>query len=107
VGENVRLVVGDSHGSAGAEVGDFDLVFVDGDHSTEGCAADLAAFYPRLTPGGHILLHDSYPGTGVQGAALDFVRSSDAVVVRSPYIISSHWQTEYGSIAHLIKPGLR
>jgi len=107
VGENVRLVVGDSHGSAGAEVGDFDLVFVDGDHSTEGCAADLAAFYPRLTPGGHILLHDSYPGTGVQGAALDFVRSSDAVVVRSPYIISSHWQTEYGSIAHLIKPELR
>ena len=104
VGANVRLVVGDSRGAAGAEVGDFDVVFVDGDHSTEGCAADLAAYYPRLAGGGHVLLHDSYPGTGVQGAALDFLRSSDALVVRSPYIISSHWQTEYGSIAHLIKP---
>jgi hypothetical protein len=104
VGENVRLVVGDSHGEAGATVGAFDVVFIDGDHSTEGCAADLAAYYPRLAPGGHILLHDSYPGTGVQGAALDFLHASEAAVIRSPHIISSHWQTDYGSIAHLVKP---
>jgi hypothetical protein len=25
--------------------------------------------------------------------------------IRSPYIIASHWHTEYGSLAHLRKPG--
>jgi predicted O-methyltransferase YrrM len=104
VGENVRLLVGDSRHEAPAEIGRFDVLFVDGDHSTEGCAADLETYYPALAPGGHLLLHDAYPGTGVQDAAIDFARRHEPVVVRSPYIIASHWHTDYGSIAHFVKP---
>src|SRR5581483_9789589 len=105
VGDNVRLLVGDSHAQPFPEVGAFDVLFVDGDHSTEGCLADLEAFYPRLAPGGHLLLHDCYPGTGVQDAAIEFLRRADVDVVRSPYVIASHWHTSTGSIAHLVKRG--
>ena len=32
--------------------------FVDGDHSFEGVSADLNAIYPKIKPGGILLLHD-------------------------------------------------
>lgn len=35
-----------------------DLVFVDGDHSYEGCAADIRAFLPLVKPGGVLAGHD-------------------------------------------------
>jgi len=104
VGRNVHLLVGDSQHHAFPEIGDFDVLFVDGDHSTDGCFADLEAYYPRLSTGGHVLLHDAYPGTGVQDAAIEFAGREDVRVVRSPYVIASHWHTSYGSIAHFTKP---
>src|SRR5262249_22567945 len=105
VGTNVSLLVGDSRTDPFSELGEFDVLFVDGDHSTEGCAEDLHRFYPQLAPGGHILLHDSYPGTGVQDAAIAFGDEADLKTIRSPYIIASHWHTDYGSMAHFQKPG--
>lgn len=36
----------------------FDLVFVDGDHSFEGCLADIRAWIPKVAPGGWIGGHD-------------------------------------------------
>jgi predicted O-methyltransferase YrrM len=106
LGGNVRLLVGDSREGGFPEIENFDVLFVDGDHSTAGCASDLAAYYPRLAAGGHVLLHDAYPGTGVQMAAMAFAERPDVQTVRSPYIIASHWHTDYGSIAHFVKPGL-
>ena len=35
------------------------LVFIDGNHSQESVAADVAAWLPQLEPGGFLLLHDS------------------------------------------------
>jgi predicted O-methyltransferase YrrM len=40
---------------------EFDLVFLDGDHSLQGAAADLRHWGPRVRQGGVILLHDVGP----------------------------------------------
>jgi predicted O-methyltransferase YrrM len=36
-----------------------DVLFIDGDHSYEGCRADLEAWLPFVQPGGWIAFHDS------------------------------------------------
>ena len=36
----------------------FDLVFIDADHSYEGCKADIEAYLPKVRPGGIIAGHD-------------------------------------------------
>jgi predicted O-methyltransferase YrrM len=104
VGQNVELLVGDSHRDTFEQIAGYDLLFIDGDHSYTGCRADLGAFFPRLQPGGQLVLHDCYAETGVQRAVLDFIAETDVAVVQSPHIPSSHWHTPYGSIAHLTKP---
>jgi predicted O-methyltransferase YrrM len=38
--------------------GKADLIFIDGDHSFEGCLGDIEAWYPRLKEGGVLALHD-------------------------------------------------
>jgi predicted O-methyltransferase YrrM len=103
-GENVHLLVGDSHDEPFPEIGEFDLLFVDGDHTREGCLADLWNFVPRLHPGGHLVLHDCYAEFQVQQAVREFAAETELTTVRSPYNISSHWQTSTGSIAHFVKP---
>jgi predicted O-methyltransferase YrrM len=103
VGANVTLLVGDSQRDAFPEIGEFDVLFVDGDHSYEGVRGDLANLYPRLAPGGHVLFHDCNAGRPVQRAVLDFVDETDVEVIRSPYIPAAYWHTDYGSLAHLRK----
>jgi predicted O-methyltransferase YrrM len=51
--------------SAAKELQEFDLVFIDADHSYAGASRDLALWGSRVTPGGLILLHDvraRFPG---------------------------------------------
>ena len=38
----------------------FDFVFIDGDHSFEGCYEDLTAWYPKVKRDGILLGHDCY-----------------------------------------------
>lgn len=38
------------------------MVFIDGDHSYEGCKADIEAFMPLLLPGGILACHDFLKG---------------------------------------------
>jgi predicted O-methyltransferase YrrM len=45
----------------------FDFVFIDADHSYEGCRADIAAYLPLLKPGGLLAGHD-YHWPGVKQA---------------------------------------
>jgi predicted O-methyltransferase YrrM len=40
--------------------GTFDLAFIDGDHSVDGCRADVMRFVPALRPGGYFVLHDYF-----------------------------------------------
>ncbi|HEY6320004.1 MAG TPA: class I SAM-dependent methyltransferase [Thermoanaerobaculia bacterium] len=49
-----------------------DLVFVDGDHTYEGCLADLEAWWPTIKPGGRVLGHDCVPGECVDRAVRAF-----------------------------------
>lgn len=37
----------------------FDLIFIDADHSYEGCYRDLTTFWPALAPGGSMIADDS------------------------------------------------
>jgi predicted O-methyltransferase YrrM len=103
VGHNVDLLVGDSHVALFPAIDDFDLLFVDGDHSYTGCRADLDRFVSRLAPAGHLAVHDCYAGGSVHDAVLDYAAEVNLIPVRAPYIIGSHWHTDYGSIGHFIK----
>ncbi len=54
-----------------------DFVFIDADHSYEGCAADIAAWAPQIRPGGLLCGHDyqnpGFPQFGVTRAVDEFV----------------------------------
>ncbi len=38
-----------------------DFLFIDGDHTITGCVNDFRLFYPHVSVGGYIILHDIYP----------------------------------------------
>lgn len=40
------------------EDGSLDIVFIDGDHTYEGCKADIEAWFPKIRDGGWIAGHD-------------------------------------------------
>ncbi len=54
-----RQIHGDSKEVGRAwDEGPVDLVFIDGDHSYEGCAGDVRAWAPHLRSGGFLVFHD-------------------------------------------------
>lgn len=57
--------------------GSLDFVFIDADHSYEGCSADIAAWLPKLKPGallsGHDYANHDFPEFGVTRAVDEFV----------------------------------
>jgi len=55
---------------------EFDFVFIDADHSYEGCSRDLKAWIPKVRTGGLVCGHDidadtDFPGWGVRKALED------------------------------------
>ncbi len=107
VGSNVNLIVGDSQHTKYPQIKEYDFVFIDGDHSYEGCKADIENWYPGLADGGHVLFHDTYFGShGVQRAVCEFLQAHPELqVIKSPYIAYNHWNYPAGSLAHFIKRG--
>ena len=103
LGENVHLIVGDSQKGSFPQIPDIDLLFIDGDHSYEGCSNDLENWYPKVLSGGHVLLHDSYFGCDVQSAVADFIQEKDPRVIVPPFIGPYHWHGRAGSMTHFIK----
>lgn len=101
----VELLIGNSQSVELSQIGPIDLLFVDGDHSYDGCMRDIVKWYPNVVFGGHLLFHDSYLGThGVQDAVIDFIADHPELqIVQSPFIGATHWHYPAGSIAHLIK----
>jgi predicted O-methyltransferase YrrM len=105
VGKNVELIVGDSQNVKYPHIGPIDLLFIDGDHSYQGCMNDLVNWYDHVVVGGHLVLHDSYLGSsGVQKAVCEFLQQhSELQVIQSPFISPLYWHYPAGSIAHFVK----
>ena len=50
-----------NHASEAVQVtAPMDLLFIDGDHSYEGCKRDVLQFVPLVRPGGYFILHDYF-----------------------------------------------
>ena len=80
-GVELQAIVGDSHDPATraactAALGDHwaDLLYIDGDHSTEGVLADFRDYAPFVRPGGMIVLHDVF-GLPAVRAAWEHIRT--------------------------------
>lgn len=56
-----------------------DFVFIDGDHSYEGCSLDISLWYPKLKDGGLLSGHDYRDGRnyGVKRAVHEFAKSAN------------------------------
>jgi predicted O-methyltransferase YrrM len=48
--------------------GEVDLVFVDGDHSPDGCREDWDVWHPHVRPGGAVAFHDARPSRSEPGS---------------------------------------
>lgn len=102
-GGNVDLIVGDSQRKQYKQIGPIDLLFVDGDHSYEGCTRDLENWYGRLSAGGHVAVHDCYHGSPVMDAVIDFTAKRPVRFLTNPYCVADHWTNATGSMAHFVK----
>jgi len=66
--------------------GSLDWVYIDGDHAYEAVVADIAAYVPKVRPGG-VIAGDDYGGTtglrvGVKPAVDEFVQAEDVQVLQ-------------------------
>jgi uncharacterized Rossmann fold enzyme len=76
-GPRAKILRQDSREAAKAiPDGSLDFVFIDADHSYEGCRADIEAWRPKIKKGGFISGHDyenpDFPAWGVKQAVLEF-----------------------------------
>jgi predicted O-methyltransferase YrrM len=77
-GDRARIIHASSvDAAATVPDGSVDVVFIDADHTHEGCAADIAAWWPKVKPGGYLSGHDwGYPAVdiGVERAVREFCK---------------------------------
>lgn len=60
-----------------------DVLFIDGDHSYEGCKADIDAWSPSVNAGGVLLFHDADEGgPGILRAITEFIELSGRSIKR-------------------------
>ena len=98
----IDLIVGDSQSTQYPHIAGADVIFIDGDHSYEGCKRDLYNWWPILSPGGHMLFHDCYQES-VLRCLHEFISTEECGVVLSPYKSDYYSFSPYGSIAHIQK----
>jgi cephalosporin hydroxylase len=48
------------------------MLFIDGGHHHDDCLADLKIYYPRLRPGGYLVMHDFTVGSGPETALIKY-----------------------------------
>jgi predicted O-methyltransferase YrrM len=111
VGFNVKLAVGDSKAFTpkrpdGSDH-EFDFLLIDGDHSRQACLADITTWWPRLMPGGLMVLHDCYASLdkescentqGVLEATLEFLRNNSCTILSHPTFSDRPWESVNGSL---------
>lgn len=98
LGDRVRLVVADSRSVPLPDPG-LGLLFVDGDHSYEGAAADLQRWSPLVRPGGHVVMHDAVD-TGGYGNVYPGIRRAIDELVRGGDFDEA---PPVGTMAHLLR----
>ena len=87
-----------------------DLLFIDGDHTIEGCASDFLLYAPHVAVGGYILLHDIYPDAcGCDGPRWLIDRlvtgSPDFAVLEIPTVPTGYGEARGYGIAIIRKLG--
>lgn len=62
-----------------------DVLFIDGDHTYEGCKADIDNWYPQMAKGGVMLWHDcDATSPGVEKAVAEFAEEHNLEVFYAP-----------------------
>ena len=106
--KNVNLLIGDAnvvHSDVISSGFCYDFLFIDGDHSYEGCLKDINTWFPSLSPGGIIVFHDAYsslPQNGVFDAIMEFSRYNNLNFIIPPASTSRVWETQ---MALYVLPG--
>jgi predicted O-methyltransferase YrrM len=103
VGSCVELIIADSTTEVRG-VGEFDLLWIDGDHSLAGCLGDITRWWSRLAPGGSMILHDCYLGSEVMDAVAAFMKERrDYLIVAGVVNGRGHYRSATGSLCHIRK----
>lgn len=85
--EGTKFIRGDSSKVAGMwdKARKIDVLFIDGDHSYEGCKADIDSWYPHMAKNGVMLFHDAdETSPGVVQAIEEFAKNNELEVYYSP-----------------------
>lgn len=82
---NTYFFQGNSPTIAKKWVGTIEVLFIDGDHSYEGCKADIDAWYPHMAKNGVMLFHDAdATSPGVVKTIKEFAKKKKLTVYYSP-----------------------
>lgn len=75
--KRVEFILGDSYYvGRNFNQGEVSVLFIDGDHSYEGCKRDIEGWYPKMKKDGVMLFHDCDESSpGVQQAVAEFVNN--------------------------------
>lgn len=77
--QRIRQILGDSKDVGRRWTMPVEMVFVDGDHSYDGCRGDIEAWAPHIVPSGFLVLHDHQsPWWG------DVIRAVDDTIRNDP-----------------------
>jgi hypothetical protein len=82
--DRVRVYQGTSEGAAEYFDEQFDIVFIDADHSYEACSKDIETWWPKVSDGGYLSGHDyreDKEGFGVIEAVNEFAEQNGLEVV--------------------------
>lgn len=83
--ENTYFLHMDSGEAAKLFKGKIDVLFIDGDHSYEGCKRDIKSWYPHMARGGVMLFHDcDATSPGVVQAVDEFAKKIRKEVYKHP-----------------------
>ncbi len=72
----------------------FDVIFIDGEHTFEGCYTDIKAWLPKLKKEGKMFGHDAYPGGGVINA-LEKIKSEEGINYKINEPPFTHYMWEF------------
>jgi len=103
--DNIELYVDDSQKTDLPHTIEYDLLFVDGDHSYEGAFNDMDNWWDNLAIGGHVILHDCYDMYDIPQAVSDFIVGKNIAMHVSPFNSYNVWENKWGSICHFQKLG--